>query len=108
MPQYDPVARKVYVNLQDENIFAVIDPATDEVVGGIRSGGAKETTDDLGPGASPGLPFLRRKRLDDRVDLESSSDAFLPMAGGPDVSSSIPASSESTSAVRAARISSSK
>src|SRR3989449_9232805 len=33
MPQYDPVARKVYVNLQDKNIFAVIDPATDEVVG---------------------------------------------------------------------------
>jgi len=33
MPQYDPVARKVYVNLQDEDIFAVIDPATDEVIG---------------------------------------------------------------------------
>src|SRR5712692_4037274 len=27
----DPVARKVYVNLQDQNIFAIIDPATDEV-----------------------------------------------------------------------------
>jgi hypothetical protein len=23
MPQYDPVARKVYVNLQDQNIFAI-------------------------------------------------------------------------------------
>src|SRR6266404_3999674 len=33
MPQYDPVAKKVYVNLQDQNIFAVIDPTTDEVVG---------------------------------------------------------------------------
>jgi len=33
MPQCDPVAKKVYVNLQDQNIFAVIDPATDEVVG---------------------------------------------------------------------------
>ncbi len=33
MPQYDPVAKKVYVNLQDQNIIAVIDPATDEVVG---------------------------------------------------------------------------
>src|SRR5437879_11654846 len=32
MPQYDPVAQKVYVNLQDKNIFAVIDPATAEVV----------------------------------------------------------------------------
>jgi hypothetical protein len=29
MPQYDPVARKVYVNLQDTDIFAIIDPATD-------------------------------------------------------------------------------
>jgi DNA-binding beta-propeller fold protein YncE len=33
MPQYDPVARKIYLNLQDDNIFAIIDPATDEVVG---------------------------------------------------------------------------
>jgi DNA-binding beta-propeller fold protein YncE len=33
MPQYDPVARKVYVNLQGQNIFAVIDPATDQVIG---------------------------------------------------------------------------
>ena len=31
MPQYDPVARKVYVNLQDQNLFAVIDPTTDTV-----------------------------------------------------------------------------
>ena len=35
MPQYDPIARKVYVNLQDQNIFAVIDPVTDKVVGKI-------------------------------------------------------------------------
>jgi hypothetical protein len=32
MPQYDPVIRKVYVNLQDENFFAVIDPVTDELL----------------------------------------------------------------------------
>jgi hypothetical protein len=36
MPQYDPIARKVYVNLQDQNIFAVIDPQTDEVVGALQ------------------------------------------------------------------------
>src|SRR5438046_9338095 len=41
MPQYDPVARKVYVNLQDQNIFAVIDPATDEVVGRYPVGKCK-------------------------------------------------------------------
>jgi len=33
MPQYDPVARKVYVNLQDQSVFAIIDPETDTVVG---------------------------------------------------------------------------
>jgi DNA-binding beta-propeller fold protein YncE len=33
VPQYDPVARKVYVNLQDQNVLAVIDPAMDAVVG---------------------------------------------------------------------------
>jgi DNA-binding beta-propeller fold protein YncE len=33
MPQYDPVAGRVYVNLQDLNMFAVIDPATDAIAG---------------------------------------------------------------------------
>ena len=32
MPQYDPIARKVLVNLQDQNLLAVIDPATDTAV----------------------------------------------------------------------------
>jgi hypothetical protein len=32
VPQYDPIARKVYVNLQDQNVFAVIDPDNDAVV----------------------------------------------------------------------------
>src|SRR5204862_4867116 len=41
MPQYDPVARKVYVNLQDQNIFAVIDPATDKVLGRYSVGKCK-------------------------------------------------------------------
>jgi len=41
MPQYDPVARKVYVNLQDQDIFAVIDPARDEVVGRYAVGRCK-------------------------------------------------------------------
>src|SRR5260221_11732475 len=31
MPQYDPGARKVYVNLQDDNVFPTIDPGSDEV-----------------------------------------------------------------------------
>src|ERR1700738_2971075 len=32
MPQYDPIARKVYVNLQDQSIFPVIAPVMDRVV----------------------------------------------------------------------------
>ena len=41
MPQYDPVAKRVYVNLQDQNIFAVINPATDEVIGRFSVGRCK-------------------------------------------------------------------
>jgi|SRR5437868_6856557 len=41
MPQYDPAARNVYVNLQDQNIFAIIDPATDRVVGMYSVGRCK-------------------------------------------------------------------
>jgi DNA-binding beta-propeller fold protein YncE len=33
MPQYDPVAKLVYLNLQNKNVFVVIDPKTDEVKG---------------------------------------------------------------------------
>src|SRR5262249_11334828 len=33
MPQYDSVARKVYVNLRNSNEVAEIDPATDRVLG---------------------------------------------------------------------------
>ena len=33
MPQYDPIAKKVLVNLQDQNLLAVIDPENDAVLG---------------------------------------------------------------------------
>jgi YVTN family beta-propeller protein len=38
MPQYDARSPKIYVNLQDQNIFAVIDPASETVVGGYPVG----------------------------------------------------------------------
>src|SRR5260370_12715718 len=41
MPQYDPVARTVYVNLQDEDTFAGIDPATYTLVGRYPVGRCK-------------------------------------------------------------------
>ncbi|HJX85053.1 MAG TPA: hypothetical protein VJ723_11975, partial [Candidatus Angelobacter sp.] len=31
-PRYDPVSKRVYVNLQDKNVIAEIDPATDKQV----------------------------------------------------------------------------
>src|SRR5262249_60152492 len=40
--KYDHVARKVYVNLQDQNVLAVIDPGTDTVVGRYPVAGCKE------------------------------------------------------------------
>ena len=33
MPQFDPVSKLVYLNLQDQNILAAIDPKDDKVVG---------------------------------------------------------------------------
>jgi len=44
MPQYDPVARRVYLNLQEIN-FCRDRSATDEVVGRYASDDAKETTE---------------------------------------------------------------
>jgi hypothetical protein len=67
-PQYDPMAKKIYVNLQDKNIFAVIDPSTDEVVGRYPVGTMPgKSWDDAGCGPSSRVPFVRRERSDDRV-----------------------------------------
>ena len=41
VPRYDPVARKLYVNLQDRSELAVIDPATDKLVERIRLPGCR-------------------------------------------------------------------
>ncbi len=41
VPQYDSIARKVYVNLQDQNVFAVIDPGSDVVIGRYSVGGCR-------------------------------------------------------------------
>ena len=87
MPQYDPVARRVYVNLQDDNIFAVIDPATNEVVGRYAVGRCKGNHGmTLDPEhhraflACEGNDLMTVFDLDKQVPI-----AFLPMASGPDV-----------------------
>ncbi len=87
MPQYDPVARKVYVNLQDQNIFAIIDPATDEVVGRYPVGRCKGNHGmTLDPEHHRAFLSCEENNLMTVFDLDKHQPiAFLPMADGPDV-----------------------
>jgi hypothetical protein len=87
MPQYDPVARKVYVNLQDQNIFAVIDPATDEVVGRYPVGRCKGNHGmALDPAHHRAFLACEENELMTVFDLDTHLPiAFLPVASGPDV-----------------------
>src|SRR5262249_43561291 len=87
VPQYDPVARKIYVNLQDQNVLAVIDPATDTVVGRHRVEGCRGNhgmaTDPEHRGSSlsaEGNDPLAVSALDAHRAI-----APLPMAKGADV-----------------------
>jgi len=87
MPQYDPVAKKVYVNLQDQNIFAVIDPATDEVVGRYpvgRCAGNHGMT--LDPEHHRAFLSCEGNNLMTVMNLDThAAIAFLEMAAGADV-----------------------
>ena len=87
VPQYDPVARKVYVNLQDQNQLAVIDPASDTVVGQYPVAGC---LGNHGMALDPEhhLAFLSCEGNDVltvfNVDTHQAV-AHLPMAKGADV-----------------------
>jgi len=87
MPQYDPVTRKVYVNLQDANIFAVIDPATDEVIGRYPVGRCKGNHGmTLDPEHHRAFLSCEENNLMTVFDLDKHEPiAYLAMAGGPDV-----------------------
>jgi len=87
MPQYDPVARKVYVNLQDENIFAVIDPITDEVIGRYSVGRCKGNHGmTLDPEHHRAFLSCEENNLMTVFDLDKhEAIAYLDMASGPDV-----------------------
>jgi len=87
MPQYDLVAKKIYVNLQDKNIFPVIDPMTDEVVGRYAVGQCKGNH-GMTLDAEHRRAFLacEDNNLMTVFDLEKNQPiAFLPVADGPDV-----------------------
>jgi DNA-binding beta-propeller fold protein YncE len=87
MPQYDPVAQKVYVNLQDKNIFAVIDPATDEVVGRYPVGRCEGNHGmTLDPQHHRAFLSCEGNDLMTVFNLDTHQPVvFLPMASGPDV-----------------------
>src|SRR5262249_53678401 len=87
VPQYDPVARKVYVNLQDDNSLALIDPATDTVVGRHRVEGC-QANHGMAIDAEHHRAFLSCEGNDVLTifDLDAHrAIAHLPMAPGADV-----------------------
>src|SRR5262249_15467113 len=87
MPQYDPAARKVYVNLQDQNIFAVIDPATDKEIARYPVGKC-QGNHGMALDSERRRAFLgcEGNNLMTVLDRESGKPvAFLPTAPGGDV-----------------------
>jgi hypothetical protein len=87
MPQYDPVAHKVYVNLQDRDVFAVIDPATDEVIARYPVGQCKGNHGmALDPEHHRAFLSCEGNDLMTVFDLDKHVPiAFLKLPGGPDV-----------------------
>lgn len=87
MPRYDPIARRIYVNLQDKDLFAEIDPATDTVIAKYPVG---ECRGNHGMALDPehhraflsceGNNRLTVFNLDTHRPI-----AYLPMADGADV-----------------------
>jgi hypothetical protein len=87
MPQYNPVARKVYINLQDQNIFAVIDPASDQVIGRYPVGKCEGNHGmALDPEHHRAFLSCEGNKLMTVFDLDKHEPIeFLKMPGGPDV-----------------------
>jgi YVTN family beta-propeller protein len=87
MPQYDAAAKLVYLNLQDQNILAAIDPATDTVVGRYPVAPCKGNHGmALDPDHHRAFLSCEDNNLMTVFDLEKQRVvASLPMAGGPDV-----------------------
>ncbi len=87
VPQYDPIARKVYVNLQDDHVLAVIDPASDSVVGRYPVAGCV-INHGMAPDPERHLALLscEGNNVLAVLDLETGRvTARLPMAKGADV-----------------------
>jgi DNA-binding beta-propeller fold protein YncE len=87
MPQYDPVAGKVYVNLQDKNVFAVIDPKDDSIVGRYSVGRCKGNHGmALDPAHHRAFLVCEENNLLAVFDLDKHAPiAYFPLPGGGDV-----------------------
>jgi DNA-binding beta-propeller fold protein YncE len=77
----------VYVNLQDQNIFAVIDPATDEIVGRYQVSRCRGNHGmALDPKHHRAFLSCEENHLMTVFDLDKHEPiAYLPLADGPDV-----------------------
>jgi hypothetical protein len=85
MPQYDPVAQGLR-QLAGPEHFAVIDPATDQVVGAIRLGSAREITGWHWTRSTTAFLSCEENEVMTVFDLDKNVPiAFLPLAAGPDV-----------------------
>jgi DNA-binding beta-propeller fold protein YncE len=87
MPQYDPISKRVFVNLQDNNLLAEINPATDTVVARYpvgkcvgNRGMALDVEHRRAFLSCEGNDMLTVFDLEKHVPI-----AYLPMAAGPDV-----------------------
>jgi DNA-binding beta-propeller fold protein YncE len=87
MPQFDPVGRHVWVNLQDQNLIAEIDPSNDSVIGKYPVGDCKGNHGMvLDPEHRRAFLSCEDNTLMTVFDLSSHKMiASLPMASGPDV-----------------------
>lgn len=87
MPQFDPVGRHVWVNLQDQNLIAEIDPATDNVVGKYPVGDCRGNHGMvLDPEHRRAFLSCEDNDLMTVIDLDNHKViTSLPMAGGADV-----------------------
>jgi DNA-binding beta-propeller fold protein YncE len=87
VPQYDPIAKRVLVNLQDQNQIAEIDPATDTVVGSFS---VEPCRSNHGMAIDPEhrRAFLSCEDNDRMIVIDLTSHkviASLPMGRGADV-----------------------
>jgi DNA-binding beta-propeller fold protein YncE len=87
MPQYDPVAKLVYLNLQDSDTFAVIDPSTDTVKARYPVAPCRGNHGlALYPEQHRAFLSCEDNEVMAVFDLDKHRViATLPMAGGPDV-----------------------